>query len=219
MTQWLTEYLSEATYVGIALVLFLAGLGVPIPEDIPLVFGGVMAAKGHISVIGHFALSMVFILIGDSCLFMIGRRLGRGAGNGLWGRLLTEQRRLKAEHYFTKFGSWTVFFGRFLAGVRAAVFLGAGAARFPYWRFILLDALAALISVPVWIWIGYQFGEHWEEILDQAKTIQGWLLGGLLVIVVAAVWWLRKRKANGAQSTAAQELASAEAPREPAAKP
>jgi membrane protein DedA with SNARE-associated domain len=206
MSEWLQNYLSEATYVGIALVLFVAGLGVPIPEDIPLVFGGVMAGKGHINVYGHFALSMVFILIGDSCLFLIGRRLGSGAGSGLWGKLLTHERRAKAQTYFAKFGSWTVFFGRFLAGVRAAVFLGAGAAGFPYWRFIMLDALAAMISVPVWIWIGFQFGEHWEEILEQAKLIQGWLLGGLAFVVGLGWWWLRQRKAAKAQAVAAKAL-------------
>ncbi len=204
MSEWLTEYLSEATYVGIALVLFVAGLGVPIPEDIPLVFGGVMAGRGHIDLVAHFALSFTFILIGDSCLFLIGRRLGRGAGSGLWGKLLTPARQAKAEHYFHRFGSWTVFFGRFLAGVRAAVFLGAGAARFPYWRFIALDFLAALVSVPVWIWIGWTFGEHWEEILDQAKTIQGWLLGGLAVLVIGAWLGLKLLRRRKNQNTAAQ---------------
>jgi membrane protein DedA with SNARE-associated domain len=204
VSEWLTEYLSEATYVGIALVLFVAGLGVPIPEDIPLVFGGVMAAQGHIDVVAHFVLSLFFILVGDSCLFMIGRRLGRGAGSGLWGKLLTPSRQAKAEKYFHRFGSWTVFFGRFLAGVRAAVFLGAGAARFPYWRFLVLDFLAALVSVPVWIWIGWTFGEHWEEILEQAKTIQGWLLGGLAVLVIGGWLGLKFWRRKSSQHAASQ---------------
>ena len=73
----LTHYLDDFTYVGVSVWLLLAGLGMPLPEDIPLIFGGVMAARGEIDVVIHFILSMVFIIVGDSMLFFIGRRLGQ----------------------------------------------------------------------------------------------------------------------------------------------
>lgn len=212
---WLTGYLEEFTYIGIALALFVAGLGVPLPEDIPLIFGGVMAGAGKINVWVHFAISMAFILIGDSCLFFIGRKIGKASvGGGLAGRVLTPERREKVTSYFTRFGSWTVFFGRFVAGLRGAIFLTAGVVGFPFWRFLLLDFIAALVSVPVWIWLGWTFGENWHVIVETAKSAQGWVLavggGALLAAYIGFKVWRKRRKQAAVAEPA---LASASAPK------
>lgn len=205
---WLTAYLEEFTYIGIALSLFVAGLGVPIPEDIPLIFGGAMAGAGKINVWIHFAISMAFILIGDSCLYWIGRKVGRAsAGGGLVGKVLTAERREKVTSYYERFGSWTVFFGRFVAGLRGAIFLTAGVVNFPFWRFVVLDTLAAIVSVPVWIWLGYTFGENWELILEKAKSMQGWVLAAIAVAAVGGyvlvkLWKRQRRKTNEAYASA-----------------
>lgn len=210
MIAWLVANLEKFTYFGVALSLFLAGLGVPIPEDIPLIFGGVMAGAGKINVWYHFGISMVFIIIGDTSLYLIGRKVGRASsGGGLVGKVLTPGRRKKVTGYYERFGAWTVFFGRFIAGVRGAIFLTAGVVEFPLWRFIVLDFLAALISVPVWIWLGWTFGENWEVILEQAKNTQGWVLGVLAIVVVLAVVVFKVRKARNAKRVAAEEDAAA----------
>jgi membrane protein DedA with SNARE-associated domain len=201
--EWLTVYLEQFTYVGIALSLFVAGLGVPIPEDIPLIFGGAMAGAGKINVWVHFGLSMAFILIGDACLYGIGRRLGNASEQkGFFGKLLTPQRRAAAGRYYVRFGDWTVFFGRFIAGVRGAIFLTAGVVKFPFWRFVLLDFLAALISVPVWIYLGWYFGENWEVIIESVKDAQGWVIGGALfavLLVIIAVKLAKRRQRDEAE--------------------
>jgi len=209
MIAWLTEYLEQFQYVAIALVLFLAGLGVPIPEDIPLIYGGVLAGQGHMDVYVHFAVSMVFILVGDVSLYLIGRRLAarrlrRAAASAAdqaldsltpsrWDRLASPERLAKVEGYFDRYGSWSVFLGRFVAGVRGAVFLTAGMGGFPLWRFVLLDGLAALVSVPAWIALGYWAGARWEQLLEQAKTYQIYLLGGVAVALAVSAYVARRR--------------------------
>lgn len=198
--EWLTEYLDQFTYIGVAVSLFVAGLGFPLPEDIPLIFGGAMAGAGKINVYIHFVISMVFILIGDTCLYLIGRRLGTASeSKGRLSKLLTPERRAKAMAWFDKYGSWAVFFGRFVAGIRGAVYLTAGTVRFPLPRFILLDFLAALVSVPVWIWLGWTFGENWEVVIATMKSAQGWVLGVagavILGLIIYFKWWRKRRPA------------------------
>lgn len=211
--EWLIASLGKFTYIGIALSLFVAGLGVPVPEDIPLIFGGAMAGAGKINVYIHFGISMAFILIGDSCLYLIGTRLGNASeGKGFFSRLLTPARRLKAQGYYDRFGNWTVFFGRFIAGVRGAIFLSAGVVKFPYWRFLLLDFLAALISVPVWIYLGWTFGENWQVILEKAKEAQGWVLGSIALVVIAVFVALRIRKRSRAKAAEVAVLLDASKP-------
>lgn len=196
---WVTEYIEEFQYVAIALVLFLAGLGVPIPEDIPLIYGGVMAGQGKMDVTIHFVVSMIFILIGDSCLYFIGKKISRGhrqieqtrSKPSRLDKLLKPEMRIKVQSYFDRYGSWAVFFGRFVAGVRGAVFLTAGITGFPLKRFILLDGLAALISVPVWIGLGFWFGKRWTVILEIMKTYQLYVFAG--IICVGIIWWLIRK--------------------------
>lgn len=200
--EFLIHYLEDFSYVGIAVWLMLAGLGLPLPEDIPLIFGGVLAGAGKINVVVHFFLSMTFILVGDSCLYFIGRRIGTSAEvSPRWSRLITPARRTKVQGFFLKYGIWTVFFGRFVAGVRGAVFLSAGIARFSFPRFLLMDFLAALVSVPVWIYMGWLFGENWHTILDTAKTYQSWVVGSLaLLVTVGLIGWNLYKKRRTAQA-------------------
>ena len=212
MIAWLTQYFEQFQYIAIALVLFLAGLGVPIPEDIPLIYGGVLSGQGHMNVYIHFAVSMTFILVGDLSLYLIGRRLAakrlqKNAQSALtptddaldaltptrWERLASPERLAKVQGYFNKYGSWSVFLGRFVAGVRGAVFLTAGMGGFPLWRFLLLDGLAALISVPLWIALGYWAGARWELLLEQAKTYQLYLLGALTLALIIGAYLARRR--------------------------
>lgn len=194
---WITEYIAEFNYVAVALMLFVAGLGFPIPEDIPLIYGGVMASQGHMNMYAHFVVSIVFILIGDYCLYRIGRKLGDSAdAPGFVQKVLTPKAKAKVNGMFERFGSWAVFFGRFIAGVRAVVFLTAGMSKFPVWKFLLLDFLAALVSVPVWIYLGFWAGQNWEIFLEKAKVYNMWLLVGAAVIGLISYFVIKRRKAR-----------------------
>ena len=59
--EWVIEHIEEFSYFAVAFVLFIAGLGALIPEDIPLIYGGVMAGAGKMNVYIHFGVSIVFI--------------------------------------------------------------------------------------------------------------------------------------------------------------
>ncbi len=204
---WVTEYIEEFNYIAVAFVLFIAGLGAPIPEDIPLIYGGVMSGQGHMNPYIHFVVSIVFILIGDLCLYGIGRRISRNAETpSKWQKVLTPARQAKVQGLFDKYGSWAVFFGRFVAGVRAAVFLSAGMARFPVGKFILFDLMAATISVPVWIWIGYVASSNWEALAEQAQRYQFMILGVGLVLVIAGYLFVKRRRARLAADEAAESV-------------
>ncbi len=205
MFEWVSAYIEQFQYFAIALILFVAGLGVPIPEDIPLIYGGVMAGKGSLNVYIHFVVSMIFIIIGDVSLYFFGKRLSNSAqtksDDSRLRKILTPERQATVDGMFQKYGSWAVFFGRFIAGVRGAVFLSAGMAHFPLWKFILFDFIAALISVPVWIALGYWAGGEWSHFSElistwfaQNASLAYGLLIGLILMIVALVFVIKSRK-------------------------
>ena len=97
-----------------------------------------------------------------------------------------------------------MFVARFLPGLRTAVFLSAGMSqRIAFLRFIALDGLAALISVPVWIGLGYYGAENREWLLGWVHRGQGVIAisAVALVLIISGLLWrrsqLRHRRMRG----------------------
>ena len=174
-------YLAEFTYAGIFLVLLLCGLGLPLPEDVPILISGYLSYLGTIHFGYALAVTMAGVLIGDMIIFSLGYWWGPNATqHRLVRSILTPKRMEKVEVFFGKHGRKAVFFGRFLAGLRAPLFLTAGIMRMPAWRFFCMDGLAALLSVPALLILAYSFGEQLDSLrrmLGTTKTIVVLILG------------------------------------------
>lgn len=56
-------------YFAVFFILLICGFGVPIPEDITLVAGGIIAGLGFADVHTMFAVGAVGVLIGDGTMF------------------------------------------------------------------------------------------------------------------------------------------------------
>jgi len=184
-------------YVAVFVVLLICGLGVPIPEDISLVAGGIIAGLGYANVQAMCAVGIAGVLFGDTAVFLIGRHLGTRALRLRWvAHLLTPRRYAQVQAKFERYGNRMMFVARFLPGLRTAVFLTAGMSqRVSFLRFILLDGAAALISVPVWIYLGYYGAENRAWLLAAVKRGQGGVAIAL-VVLVALLGWIVWRRAS-----------------------
>ncbi|QOJ15487.1 MAG: VTT domain-containing protein [Planctomycetia bacterium] len=186
-----------AIYPAILGILVIASLGVPIPEDVPLILAGVVlkTIPGAATWTGVLVVSMIGIMSGDCVLYMLGRRWGRDVFSHRWvNRLVTPQRFDWLAGKFHDYGVWACFFGRFFMGIRAAMCLTAGATRFPYWKFFLADFAGALLSVPFFVILGYWFADKLPMLFGAMQETQAYMLGGLLVLAVVGVliWKIRK---------------------------
>jgi membrane protein DedA with SNARE-associated domain len=186
-------------YAAVFIALLLCGAGAPLPEDITLVAGGVITGLGYGNVHVMVAVAMVGVLVGDSGMFLLGRHYGTRILK--WpavSRLLTPARYAKVQEQFERYGNRLMFFARFLPGMRTAVYITAGTThRVSFLRFFLLDGFAALISVPIWVYLGYFGANNHEWLLTWIKRGQTslWVLGGIVVVVVLFLWWRHRRRA------------------------
>lgn len=190
---------TEYGYVAVFVMLLICGFGVPVPEDVTLVTGGVIAGLGYANEHSMVAVGLAGVLLGDGMIFTLGRLFGdRISRVPLLCRVLTPERFAQAQDRFAKYGKWVMFVARFLPGLRTPVFLTAGMTRrvrFPTW--LLMDGFAALISVPVWVYLGYFGAKNFDWLFTMVARAQHILLGVLLVGAVgAAVYWWRRPKAG-----------------------
>ena len=197
LLQQLVTIFAENGYLAVFIALMICGAGLPLPEDITLVAGGVIAGLGYANVHAMVALAMFGVLLGDCAIFLLGYR--HGARILQWrfvARILTPARYAKVQEKFHRYGNRVLFIARFLPGMRTTIYLTAGMThRVSFLRFLLLDGSAALISVPFWVYLGYFGADNHEWLVKWMHRGQSslWVLIGLLVL---GLWWKRRRRAR-----------------------
>jgi len=188
-------FLAKFSYFGLFAILIAAGLGVPLPEDIPLLAAGWLVHKGSANLELMIATGLLGVLVGDSLLFSMGRRYGDHIVDHKWLRWIAKPWLVeKARQKYANHGAKILFAARFMPGLRAVLFLTAGVFKVPYWKFLAIDGFAALISVPVWVWLGKEFSGHIEQILGGAR-IASYVVGGVLVVGLI-IWGIYEYRHN-----------------------
>lgn len=188
-------WLERGSYAVLFLLLFACGLGLPLPEDIPLLLGGALVARGQM----HLALAAVCawcgIIGGDCVLYSLGRKYGLEVRRlPMIGRHLPQQRIEQVHAMFEKWGVWVVAVGRMFAGIRGAMVVVAGAIRFTFWKFLLADGLAAVVSGGLFLALGYLFGAKMDWLREKVEEGKKWALLGVLIVGVGVTLWVLLRR-------------------------
>lgn len=211
---YLTSMSSNVAYLAVFGILVACGVGFPLPEDIPLIATGYLVWDGTMEIWGALAITMAGVLIGDSILYYLGRKLGmKFLSSKRVSTLFSPEKVKRTQAYFRKYGDKIVFFARFVAGFRAAAFFMAGSMGMRYSRFLLLDGIAALLSVPIWIGIGYglghYLGEEIHQILLSIRHLKTYFTIGVFSIVgiFCVRAYLKYRKASKTNSRAGVKAA------------
>lgn len=148
-----TSYITRFNYAGAFVVLLLCGIGLPLPEEVTLVACGYLMHEGVVEFLPVTAVCSAAILIGDSIPFWLGRVYGMRALQGRFvRRILHPERFARLEEKFQSHGLWATFLLRFAPGARIAGYFLVGTMKMSYGRFLLIDGLGVLISVPSSIW-------------------------------------------------------------------
>src|SRR5437870_5069544 len=148
-------------YVVLFFLVGLESLGIPLPGETALVTAAALAAGGDLSIYAVVPTAVAAAVIGDNGGYWIGRKGGIALVRR-YGRFLhlNEAHLERARHFFERHGPPTVFMGRFIALLRTWTAVLAGAARMPYGRFMLYNALGAVCWAGVVGALGYVFGRN-----------------------------------------------------------
>lgn len=197
MTDWIFNFLrgffDEHGYLTVFFALLLENAGVPVPGETILLFASFLAfdeQELHLPFI--ILVGIAAATIGDNIGYWIGRKGGR--------QLLERYQHLfkipdstiaKGENLFAKHGSLTIFFARFVFGMRIIAGPLAGVLRMDWKKFGLFNFLGAAVWVTVISFIGYKFGEHWEQLIKVMGRVN--VVIALVALYVAVTIWRQYR--------------------------
>jgi membrane protein DedA with SNARE-associated domain len=190
-----TELLTKYGYAAVFVIIALENLGVPLPGETMLITAAIYAGTTH-------RMSVVLIVVTAAAAAiaggMAGFGLGRYGGDHLlhrYGRYLhADEKNLRLGRYlFERYGGRVVFFGRFIAFLRAFAGLLAGINRMDWTRFLLFNALGASAWASAFGFGAYALGRKVEVVSARA----GFVITTVVVLVaVAGFWFLRRHHAQ-----------------------
>lgn len=194
---WINQVDTATAYVVIFIVLYVSGAGVPIPEEFPLAASGYFIAIDKMSWWGVALNVGGALVLGDLTAYWLGRRFG----NAIWKVppfrwVLTPARFAKVKQRFHEHQGKALFFGRFFAGVRLVTFIFAGITRVRVIKFVIIDALAAMLSAPIFIVVAYLFGQHLESARHAVGRANLVMMAIVLTVIGVCwvVWEFKKRR-------------------------
>ena len=187
MEHWILFQQGTLIYLGLFLALLGGAIGLPIPEDAPLIVAGYLMHRGDVALQPVFIVCYSAIILGDIIIFWVGRKFGTALFRRPWFQTRKTQHRIKKiKIRLERQGFLMIFVARHLFYLRTITFLTCGAVRMRFRAFIIADLIAALVSVPLVLWLGYVFAENSERLYALIAKAQNAAIGILVLLLFGA---------------------------------
>jgi membrane protein DedA with SNARE-associated domain len=195
-----TDFISSAGLAGVFVLMVLESACIPVPSEAIMLFAGFSVSQGNLTLLGVVAAGVLGNVVGSLIAWTA----------GYYGRVeLLERNRLihvspaqleRADRWFERYGSATVFFTRMIPIVRTFISLPAGVARMPIGRFTLLTAAGSLPWVLMLALVGREVGDNWDQWKNHLHYLDYAVLAAIIVGVAYLI--IRRRRNPGATPAA-----------------
>ncbi len=199
MSHHFVEFLRNALvtygYWALGLTLLLENAGVPVPGETILLLASFLAFEHHLQIGWVIVIATIAATLGDNVGFALGAYGGRPLLRKYQSLFrIQDQTVVRGELLFARYGASTIFFSRFVFGMRIIAGPLAGVLRMPWRKFAVFNFLGAAVWVSAISTVGYLFGQHWHRLERWVKRFDVTL--ALVVIAGVALWWWRNRRNN-----------------------
>jgi membrane protein DedA with SNARE-associated domain len=176
-------------YLLVLIALLAGSVGIPAPEDLTLIAAGVLCSLAQVNTWIMAITCYLGLIIGDLIIYRIGWMTGPTLFRKKWFRRHISTKRLQTMRTnLHKRTMLTILVARHLFYIRTATFLMCGAVRISFTRFIIMDAIAALITTPLMMGIGFAFAHNYEMVIKWVRDLKFILIA---LGVIAAFFIIR----------------------------
>ena len=191
MFDWITGFIEQSGYVGIAILMFLENVFPPIPSELIMPLGGFSAAQGDLNIWLVILAGTVGSVAGALLWYYVGSWLGQDrlkrwtARHGRW--LAVEPHEIdKTVAWFHRHGPASVLFGRLVPGVRTLISVPAGIARMGLPKLIMFSTVGTVAWSGLLAYAGYLLQEHYDRVAGWVNPVSN-VVVGLIVL-----WYLHR---------------------------
>ena len=185
-------------YILVLLALLAGSIGIPAPEDLTLIAAGVLCSLAQVNTWVMAITCYLGLIIGDLIIYRIGWITGPTLFRKKWFRRHISTKRLQAMRTnLHKRTMLTILVARHLFYIRTATFLMCGAVRVSFTRFVVMDAIAALITTPLMMGIGFAFANNYEAIIKWVRDLKFVLVAFGVIAAFFIVRYYRRPQSEG----------------------
>jgi membrane protein DedA with SNARE-associated domain len=176
----LTNLINTYGYWAVLLFVAIESTGIPFPGETMLLAAAITAGTSHqLHIWLVIAAAAAGAILGDNLGFWVGREGGFRLLRRYGYLIRVDERRLKLGQYlFQKHGGKVVFFGRFVAVLRAWAAFLAGVNRMEWPRFLVFNAAGGILWATIYGLAGYALGNNVHKLTGPI---------GIASVVLAAI--------------------------------
>ncbi|MFP4369285.1 MAG: DedA family protein [Candidatus Kapaibacterium sp.] len=201
MLETAIDFVSQVPWYWVLLfalfITFLENVFPPSPSDTVLVFTGTLISGGTIGFFPLLFTATAGSVLGFLAMYILGKNFDRRIIESGRFSFISREGLQKVESWFHKWGYALIVANRFLSGTRAVISFFAGMTGLKITLTIVLSALSALIWNAILIYLGYAFGENWEEV-KHYMDLYGKIIAPVAVVLIAGFfgikWYIANRK-------------------------
>ena len=203
MIKWIVGLVSSMGIYGVALLMAIENVVLPLPSELIMPLAGFAASRGQMSFAGVIIAGTIGSVLGALPLYYLARTAGEDkmkhwvTKHGRW-LLLGPSDLDRPKRWFAKHGSLAVIIGQIIPGVRGLISLPAGYAKMNVFAFMLCNLIGTVVWCGVLAYIGQQLGVHFKEVHKYLGPA-GWVVLAGLLVWGGIVLWKRRKKKRGAK--------------------
>lgn len=189
MANYLIDLVGQFGYRGLFVACFFENLFPPIPSELIMPFGGILAARGEMSIWWAILATSLGSTLGSIPYYFLWLYRNKDKVLKYTDRrgkyfFTTRQDMEEVFNIFVKYWYSIVFFARFIPLGRWFISLPAGSAKMPFWKFFAFSYAGTAIWSTILVMIGYVFGENQEKITTLLSGYEHIVLPVVVLIVI-----------------------------------
>ena len=185
MENFIIEVMNDFGYIGICLLIMIENLFPPIPSELILATGGILASQGLFSFWGAFFIGLFGSVFCAVIIYLMGRLGGRPFVEKYGKYFFMKKEDIeKADEWFNKYGMLAAFIGRNFPIIRTFISLPIGMTKLSFSKFFIYTTLGSIPWTFAFVYVGYALGNNWVLLSNYTSRLKVpiLILLGLLLI-------------------------------------